>query len=75
MTVEEFLPYPDTDERDYDEEAYWADHHDEDGYEDDGDEPDIHDPAHKRDAPPMDVEDRWNDPDTNDGIEWARGDE
>ncbi len=48
--MEEYLPYPDTDERDYDEEAYWAGHHD----EDDGD-----------------TEDRWANPDTNDGIEFA----
>lgn len=25
--------------------------------------------------PPQDVEDRWDNPDTNDGIVWARGDE
>jgi len=64
--------YPDTDENDYEEAAYWRDHHDEDDDEtDDGPDVDIHDPAHERDAPPQDTADRWDDPDTNDGIVFA----
>lgn len=47
---DDYIAYPDTDERDYEEEAYWAEHRDEDH---------------------GDVEDRWNDPDTNDGIEFT----
>ncbi len=64
--------YPGYDDGEYDPDDYLPDDDDDDdGWEDDGDEPDIHDPAHETCGPPQDVEDRWDSPDTNDGIEFA----